>query len=33
LREAGIIKSDPNKLITQATDWRFLNELRKEPKA
>ena len=33
LREAGIIKSDPNKLITQGTDWRFLNELRKELKA
>jgi len=32
LREAGIIKSDPNKLIAQGTDWRFLNELRKELK-
>ena len=33
LREVGIIKSDPNKLIAQGTDWRFLNELKKELKA
>jgi NitT/TauT family transport system substrate-binding protein len=33
LHEAGIIKSLPNKLITDSTDWRFLNELKRELKA
>jgi len=33
LHEAGMIKSDPQKLIAQGTDWRFLNELKKELKA
>ena len=32
LREAGMVKSTPQKLITQGTDWRFLNELKKELK-
>jgi NitT/TauT family transport system substrate-binding protein len=32
LREAGMIKSTPNKIIADATDWRFLNELTKELK-
>jgi NitT/TauT family transport system substrate-binding protein len=32
LREAGMIKSSPNKLIAEATDWRFLNELKRELK-
>jgi NitT/TauT family transport system substrate-binding protein len=32
LREAGLIKSSPNKIITEATDWRFLNELKRELK-
>ena len=32
LREAGMIKAQPQKLIADATDWRFLNELRKELK-
>jgi NitT/TauT family transport system substrate-binding protein len=32
MHETGIIKSHPNKLIAQGTDWRFLNELRKELK-
>jgi NitT/TauT family transport system substrate-binding protein len=32
LREAGMIKSSPNKLIADATDWRFLNELKRELK-
>jgi NitT/TauT family transport system substrate-binding protein len=32
LREAGVIKSSPQKIIAQGTDWRFLNELRKELK-
>lgn len=33
LREAEIIKSTPQKIIAQGTDWRFLNELKKELKA
>jgi NitT/TauT family transport system substrate-binding protein len=28
-----MIKSTPQKLIAQGTDWRFLNELKKELKA
>jgi len=32
LREAGMIKAQPQKLIADATDWRFLNELKKELK-
>jgi len=32
LHEAGMIKNDPNKIIAQGTDWRFLNELKKELK-
>jgi len=32
LHEAGMIKSTPQKLIAQGTDWRFLNELKKEMK-
>ena len=32
LREAGIIKSSPQRIIAQGTDWRFLNELKKELK-
>jgi NitT/TauT family transport system substrate-binding protein len=33
LREVNFIKSSPQKIIAQGTDWRFLNELRKELKA
>ena len=33
LHEVGMIKTTPNKLIGQGTDWRFLNELKKELKA
>jgi NitT/TauT family transport system substrate-binding protein len=33
LHEVGMIKTNPNKLIAQATDWRFLNELKRELKA
>jgi NitT/TauT family transport system substrate-binding protein len=33
LHEVGMIKSAPEKLIAQGTDWRFLNELKKELKA
>ena len=32
LHEAGLIKSTPQKIIAQGTDWRFLNELKKELK-
>jgi NitT/TauT family transport system substrate-binding protein len=32
LHEVGIIKSSPQKLSAQGTDWRFLNELKKELK-
>ena len=33
LQEVGLIKASPQKIITQGTDWRFLNELKKELKA
>jgi hypothetical protein len=33
LHEIGMIKANPNKLIAQGTDWRFLNELKRELKA
>jgi NitT/TauT family transport system substrate-binding protein len=33
LHEVGMIKTNPNKLIAQGTQWRFLNELKKELKA
>ena len=32
LHEAGMIKSSPQKIIAHGTDWRFLNELKKELK-
>jgi NitT/TauT family transport system substrate-binding protein len=32
LHEVGMLKSSPQKLITQGTDWRFLNALKKELK-
>ncbi len=32
LHEVGMIKSNPQKIIAQGTDWRFLNELKKELK-
>jgi NitT/TauT family transport system substrate-binding protein len=32
LREVGLVKSSPKKLIAQGTDWRFLNELKREPR-
>jgi NitT/TauT family transport system substrate-binding protein len=32
LREAGMIKSNPNRIIAESTDWRFLNELKRELK-
>ena len=32
LHEAGMIKSSPQKIIAQSTNWRFLTELKKELK-
>ncbi len=32
LREAGLIKATPQKILAEGTDWRFLNELKKELK-
>ena len=32
LHEVGMLKSTPQKLIAQGTDWRFLNELKRELK-
>jgi len=32
LREVGLVKSTPQQLIAQGTDWRFLNELNRELK-
>jgi NitT/TauT family transport system substrate-binding protein len=32
LHEVGMIKSNPQKIIAEGTDWRFLNELKKELK-
>jgi NitT/TauT family transport system substrate-binding protein len=32
LHEVGLIKSSPQKLIVEHTDWRFLNELKRELK-
>ena len=32
LHEVGMIKSDPKALIADGTDWRFLNELKRELK-
>jgi NitT/TauT family transport system substrate-binding protein len=32
LHEAGMIQSSPNTIIAEGTDWRFLNELKRELK-
>jgi NitT/TauT family transport system substrate-binding protein len=32
MHQAGLIKSNPNKLIAKHTDWRFLEQLKKEMK-
>ena len=32
LREAGMIKATPNKIIAEGTDWRFFNKLKRELK-
>jgi NitT/TauT family transport system substrate-binding protein len=33
LRDVGFVKSSPQKIISEGTDWRFLNELKRELKA
>jgi NitT/TauT family transport system substrate-binding protein len=33
LYEVGMIKSSPNALLAEGTDWGFLNELKHELKA
>ena len=33
LHEIGMIESSPNTIIAEGTDWRFLNELKRELKA
>jgi NitT/TauT family transport system substrate-binding protein len=33
LHEVGMIKSSPNELLAEGTDWRFLNEHKRELKA
>ena len=33
LHEVGMIKTTPQKIIANSTDWRFLNELKRELKA
>ena len=32
LHEAGMIKATPNEIVSQFTDWRFLNEIKRELK-
>jgi NitT/TauT family transport system substrate-binding protein len=33
LHEGGIVKSSPQKIIAQGTDWRFLNQIKRELKS
>jgi NitT/TauT family transport system substrate-binding protein len=33
MHEAGMVKSSPREIIANGTDWRFLNELKRELKA
>jgi NitT/TauT family transport system substrate-binding protein len=33
LREVGLVKASPQKIIAEGTDWRFLDELKRELKA
>jgi len=33
LHEVGMIESTPQQIIARGTDWRFLNELKRELKA
>jgi NitT/TauT family transport system substrate-binding protein len=30
LKESGLVKSNPDELIARATDWRYLNEIKRE---
>jgi NitT/TauT family transport system substrate-binding protein len=32
LHEAGFIKSNPQRILAQGADWRFLNQLKRELK-
>jgi NitT/TauT family transport system substrate-binding protein len=32
LREVGMLKNNPQKILADGTDWRFLNELKQELK-
>ena len=32
LHEAGIVQSNPNDIIANGTDWRFVNEIKRELK-
>ena len=33
MHELGMINSSPKRIIADGTDWRFLNELKRELKA
>ena len=33
LHEAGVITSSPTRIIADGTDWRFLDEIKRELKA
>jgi NitT/TauT family transport system substrate-binding protein len=33
LHDVGFVKASPEKIIAEGTDWRFLNELKRELKA
>jgi NitT/TauT family transport system substrate-binding protein len=33
LHEAGMIRTSPNQILAESTDWRFVNELKRELKA
>jgi NitT/TauT family transport system substrate-binding protein len=32
LREVGMLKATPQQIVARGTDWRFLNDLKKELK-
>jgi NitT/TauT family transport system substrate-binding protein len=33
LHEVGMVDASPNRIIAKGSDWRFLNELKRELKA
>jgi NitT/TauT family transport system substrate-binding protein len=33
LHEVGLLNNSPNQILAQGTDWRFLNEIKRELKA